>query len=107
MIQKLMHDPMAWKLVVATAICILLFMLAVLVLRRIRHSISSEAELGRTSPNNEAALTLAAYGGGGPKARRTEKKEQRGPRNREGQGGRDRQKPRSGNLPPQTRGGVF
>jgi len=28
MIQKLMHDPMAWKLVVATAICILLFMLA-------------------------------------------------------------------------------
>ena len=77
MIQKLMHDPMAWKLVVATAICILLFMLAVLVLRRIRHSISSEAELGRTSPNNEAALTLAAYGGVIQKLREQEKELQR------------------------------
>ncbi len=74
MFQRLIHDPLMWKLAIATVICVSLFVLAVGLFRRIRRSIASEAELPRVSAESGVAL---AYGGVIQKLREQEKELQR------------------------------
>ena len=62
MIQKLLHNPMALKLLLATAFCVLAFMFFALLIRKIRKSMAAGAELPRlATADNSTVFTLATY----------------------------------------------
>ena len=63
MIQKLLHNPWLLKLVLVTACCLLLFLLAAAFIRKLRKNISAEVESFHAKPQGNTAITLAAYEG--------------------------------------------
>ena len=63
MIQKLLHNPWLLKLVLVTACCLLLFLLAAAFIRKLRRNISAEVESFHAKPQGNTAITLAAYEG--------------------------------------------
>jgi len=76
MMQKLLQNPLFFKLALLTTGCIAVFLLAILAVRRIRKSIQDEAESVRAAQGN-AGFALAAYEGLGRQLREQEKELQR------------------------------
>lgn len=74
--QKLLENPMLFKLALLSTGLIALLLLAIVVLRRIRKSIQNEAESARLS-ESKAGFALAAYEGLGRQLREQEKELQR------------------------------
>ncbi|HEY6351345.1 MAG TPA: hypothetical protein VI636_18220 [Candidatus Angelobacter sp.] len=76
MTQKLLQNPLFFKLALLTTGCIALLLLAIVAVRRIRKSIQAEAESVRLAQGN-AGFALAAYEGLGRQLREQEKELQR------------------------------
>lgn len=62
-IQKLLHNPIALKLALATFFCLLLFALFALIIRGLRKNIAAESEIKHNIAENSALMTLSTYQG--------------------------------------------
>src|SRR5690242_11247639 len=62
MIQKLLHNPLALKMVLVTLLCFVVLLFTVYVLRRIRRGITAEGRPVEINHGN-ASFTLVAYEG--------------------------------------------
>ncbi|HEY6252113.1 MAG TPA: PAS domain-containing protein [Candidatus Angelobacter sp.] len=76
MMEKLLQNPMVFKLALLTTGCIAVLLLAILAIRRIRKSLQAEADSMRTAQGN-AGFALAAYEGLGRQLREQEKELQK------------------------------
>ena len=75
-IQKLLHNPIALKMVLLSIFCVSLFLLGIIFIRKMRRNIQSEAAPGRLSQGN-AGFALATYDGLARQLREREKELQK------------------------------
>jgi nitrogen fixation/metabolism regulation signal transduction histidine kinase len=62
-IQRLLHNPMALKLALATVFCLLLFAVFAVVIRGLRKNIAAESEIKHSPAQDSALFTLSTYQG--------------------------------------------
>lgn len=63
MIQKLLQNPMALKVILATLFCLLLFMFFALMVHGMRKKIAADSEAARLSADNSPLFSLGTYQG--------------------------------------------